>query len=172
MPVPWPALTTLAPRFGPCRASEEDRGPDPTAVKPCTRGSPTPLTFSAFLKPGSVPATLLIRAREGAFSLYLSDYILEETAAVLLREKNRARHGAPPEKVARFCRSLAAVARMVRELPELDAVPDDPKDNPIVATAVAARADYLVTGDRQHLLPMREYLGVRIVSPREFLELL
>src|SRR3954467_5760606 len=45
MPVPWPALTTLAPRFGPCRASEEDRGPDPTAVKPCTRGSPTPLTL-------------------------------------------------------------------------------------------------------------------------------
>src|SRR4051794_41705842 len=44
MPVPWPALTTLAPRFGPCRASEEARGPDPTAVKPCTRGSPTPLT--------------------------------------------------------------------------------------------------------------------------------
>src|SRR4051812_39159263 len=44
MPVPWPALTTLAPRFGPCRASEEDRGPDPTAVKPCSRGSPTPLT--------------------------------------------------------------------------------------------------------------------------------
>jgi putative PIN family toxin of toxin-antitoxin system len=128
--------------------------------------------FSAFLKPGSVPATLLVRAREGAFSLYLSDYILEETAAVLLREKNRARHGAPPEKVARFCRDLAAVARMVRELPELQAVPDDPKDNPIVATAVAARADYLVTGDRQHLLPMREYQGVRIVSPREFLELL
>src|SRR3954466_10876498 len=48
MPVPWPALTTLAPRFGPCRASEEDRGPDPTAVKPCTRGSPTPLTLHLF----------------------------------------------------------------------------------------------------------------------------
>src|SRR5207248_2768470 len=70
--------------------------------------------FSAFLKPGSVPATLLTRAREGAFSLYLSDYILEETAAVLLREKNRARHGASPEKAARFCRGLAAVG--VREL--------------------------------------------------------
>src|SRR4051794_28093832 len=38
----WPALTTLAPRLGPCRASEEDRGPDPTAVKPCNPWQPGP----------------------------------------------------------------------------------------------------------------------------------
>src|SRR3954470_7204814 len=56
MPVPWPAVTTLAPRFGPCRASEEDRGPDPTAVKPCTRGSPTPLTVNTTL--GNVKTAL------------------------------------------------------------------------------------------------------------------
>ena len=42
MPVPWPALTTLAPRFGPCRASEEERGPDRTAVKPCNPWQPDP----------------------------------------------------------------------------------------------------------------------------------
>jgi uncharacterized protein len=37
---------------------------------------------------------------------------------------------------------------------------------------VAAKADYLVTGDRAHLLPLGEYRGVRIVSPRGFLEIL
>src|SRR3954447_14078302 len=42
MPVPWPAVTTLAPRFGPCRASEEVRGPDRTAVKPCNPWQPDP----------------------------------------------------------------------------------------------------------------------------------
>ena len=42
MPVPWPAVTTLAPRFGPCRASEEERGPDRTAVKPCNPWQPDP----------------------------------------------------------------------------------------------------------------------------------
>jgi predicted nucleic acid-binding protein len=51
-------------------------------------------------------------------------------------------------------------------------VAGDPKDDPIIATALVAKADYLVTGDRAHLLPIREYQSIRIVSPREFLKTL
>ena len=127
---------------------------------------------SAFLKPGSLPATLLLRAREGAFALVLSTYILEETATVLVRPKNLGRYGYTGDEVGQFCRDLVAVAELVNELPDIDAVPNDPKDNPIVATAVAGKADYLVTGDRAHLLPIKEHAGVRIVGVREFLDLL
>jgi predicted nucleic acid-binding protein len=74
--------------------------------------------------------------------------------------------------VARYCRDLLAVAELVGELPEIDAAPNDPKDNPVVATAVAGKADYLVTADRAHLLPLGEYRGVRMANPRAFLELL
>ncbi len=42
----------------------------------------------------------------------------------------------------------------------------------VVATAVAARADYLVTGDRTHLLREKEYEGISIISARSFLDLL
>ena len=127
---------------------------------------------SAFLKPGSLPATLLLRAREGAFSLVLSTYILEETATVLVRPKNLGRYGYTGDEVGRFCRALVAVAEMAGELPDIDAVPSDPKDNPIVATAIAGKAEYLVTGDRAHLLPIREHAGVRIVTPRAFLDVI
>ncbi len=48
-------------------------------------------------------------------------------------------------------------------------MPLDPKDDMIVATAVAARADYLVTGDRRHLIVLGHYEGIRILSPRAFL---
>jgi len=41
----------------------------------------------------------------------------------------------------------------------------------MLATTVAARADIIVTGDK-HLLMLKEYEGVRIVSPRQFVELL
>jgi predicted nucleic acid-binding protein len=41
----------------------------------------------------------------------------------------------------------------------------------ILATAVSARADYLVTGDRQ-LLALGEYQGVQMVTPRDFLAIL
>lgn len=42
-----------------------------------------------------------------------------------------------------------------------------PEDDLILATAVSAQADYLVSGDRQ-LLALGAYHGVRIVSPRDF----
>ena len=55
--------------------------------------------------------------------------------------------------------------------PELSVVPDDPKDDMVVATAVAAKADYLVTGDEK-LLRLGSFHGVRIVTPRAFLDVL
>jgi uncharacterized protein len=128
--------------------------------------------FSAFIKPDRLPGMLLDRAGEGAFALYLSTYILDETARALLRAKHRARYGYSPAEVAGFRASLVLLAEMVGELPALEAVPDDPKDNPVLATAIAARAGYLVTGDRRHLLPLRTYEGVRILSPRDFIDLL
>jgi predicted nucleic acid-binding protein len=43
-----------------------------------------------------------------------------------------------------------------------------PNDDMIVVTAVAARADYLVTGDRRQLIVLEHYEGIRILSPRAF----
>ena len=48
-------------------------------------------------------------------------------------------------------------------------VPDDPADEKILACAMEARADIVVTGDH-HLLDLRQYKGIAIVSVREFLE--
>lgn len=76
------------------------------------------------------------------------------------------------EVVARFCNVLLAAAEFVTDLPALDVVPNDPKDNMVVATAVATAADYLVTGDRRHLLPIGSYEGIQVVTPRHFLDLL
>jgi predicted nucleic acid-binding protein len=74
--------------------------------------------------------------------------------------------------MARFREFLGQVAERVEgKLPAIRAVWDDPKDDVIVASAVAARTDYLVAGDRRHLLPLGSYEGVRIVSVRDFVEL-
>jgi uncharacterized protein len=95
-------------------------------------------------------------------------------APPLLREqKLQARYGYDQAKVTAFCRQLVALAQPVTGLPELSgAVPLDPKDDVVVATAVRAGADYLVTGDRRHLLVLGEYQGIRIATPRQFLDLL
>ena len=49
-------------------------------------------------------------------------------------------------------------------------VPEDPKDNMIIECALNADADYIITGDK-HLLKLKEYKGIKILTPKEFLEL-
>jgi putative PIN family toxin of toxin-antitoxin system len=46
----------------------------------------------------------------------------------------------------------------------------DPKDTPILGAALACGADVLVTGDRD-LLELDQPVGIRIVSPRGFWQL-
>ena len=67
---------------------------------------------------------------------------------------------------------LRELRRSVRHV-EVNVLPvpvrRDPDDDIVLATAVAARADVIVTGD-EDLLVLREYEGVAILSPRQFLE--
>ncbi|MCX6891278.1 MAG: putative toxin-antitoxin system toxin component, PIN family [Verrucomicrobiota bacterium] len=45
----------------------------------------------------------------------------------------------------------------------------DPDDEMILECALAAEVDFIVTGDRKHLLPLRHFSDIPIVSPAEFL---
>ncbi len=129
--------------------------------------------ISAFLTPVGTSARVLRAGRAGAFVLHLSPEIIAEVAAKLHgKPKLAVRYGFSPAQVRAFCDDLAASAQLVGDLPRGRFVPGDPTDDPIVATAVAARADYLVTGDLRHLLPLGTYRGIRIVTPRELLDVL
>jgi predicted nucleic acid-binding protein len=50
-----------------------------------------------------------------------------------------------------------------------EAVTGDPDDDLILACAVQAGVEVLVSGDRRHLLPVKEHRGVRIVTPQALL---
>jgi len=95
-----------------------------------------------------------------------SEHILGEFA-----ENAEAKFGAPTAEVAE------AVAKLRRrmEVVEPSAVaPDscrDVNDLPVLGTAVAGNADYLVTGDGDLLL-LKSFHGIAIVSPREFYDLI
>jgi uncharacterized protein len=128
---------------------------------------------SAFLTPHGSVVRLLRGPVRSPYELCLSDAILTETAETLLTKPRLRRYAAyADEDVREYIRWLLTQAEMVPDTEPERVVPNDPKDDPIVAAAVAVKAGYLVTGDRAHLLPLGEYRGVRIVSPRAFPDIL
>jgi predicted nucleic acid-binding protein len=48
----------------------------------------------------------------------------------------------------------------------------DPHDEMILECAVAAEVDVIVSGDKKHLLPLRQFRGIPILSPADFLRAL
>jgi predicted nucleic acid-binding protein len=66
---------------------------------------------------------------------------------------------------------LRRQATVLQELPKLDLSPD-PDDNPVLATAIAGMADYLVTGDKRDLLSLGNVETVQIIAARAFADLL
>ena len=128
---------------------------------------------SGFLTPGGTSDRLLSEVERGAFVLCLSQEILEETSRTLRKKTRRIRryYVYPDEKIDQFAASLASLAVLVDRLPQIRVVPLDHNDDMIVATAIAAQADYLVSGDR-HLLSLGAYERIRIVTPRQFIDLL
>jgi predicted nucleic acid-binding protein len=48
----------------------------------------------------------------------------------------------------------------------------DPDDRMFVECAVAANADYLVTGDKSHLLPLKNVGNIRVIAVSDFLKVL
>ena|SRR6266581_4220165 len=129
---------------------------------------------STFLTPHGSVVRLLRDPARSRYQLCLSEAILAETAEVLLSKSKLRRYAAYSDAdVHDYIRWLLTQAEMVPDdAPAPRVVPNDPKDDPIIAAAVAAKAGYLITGDRAHLLPIGEYQGIRIISPRDFLEIL
>ena len=103
----------------------------------------------------------------GRFELCLSPFTLEEVAGVLGRKFDWAE-----ERSSQALRALGDAATVIepRRLPEV--IEGGHANNRILECAVEASADYLVTGDRRHLLPLGEHQGARILNAPQFLSAL
>jgi len=71
-------------------------------------------------------------------------------------------------EATRFLQDFRAHVHMVEPDPLPATVCRDPDDDTVLATAIAADADVIVTGDAD-LLVLESYRGIRIRSPRQFL---
>ena len=116
--------------------------------------------------PGNERLVLELALR-GRFELCLSRFILEEVAGVLGRKFDWDEE--PSSQALRALGNAATVVDPPR-LPEM--IEGGHADNRILECVAEASADYLVTGDRRHLLPLDEHQGARILNAPRFLSLL
>jgi len=126
---------------------------------------------SSLLQPLGPSGQIVARWRARDFRLVVSPDTLTELADVLHRSHIITKHSVREKDIQNFLRLLRTRAQVAPGARVLDVIPDDPKDNHVLAAALETYCDYIVSGDR-HLLDIRKYQGIQIVTPREFLTLL
>ena len=122
----------------------------------------TNVLVSAFVSEG-VCSKLLGRARRRQFQLITCSFILNEFETVLLR-KLSATKGETKQALRVLTEAVSIVAQPSQAI---SGICRDPDDDNILSCSKAASADYLVTGDSD-LLDLGEFLGTRIITPRDF----
>ena len=117
------------------------------------------------------PHALIGQVRSGALTLVSSPALIAELAEVITRAQfhtTLARSQTEPEQMLTEVRLLAEI---VVPLPLPAPVSRDPDDDAVLALAVAAQPDLIISGDRD-LLTLGTHAGIPIVTPAEALALI
>lgn len=129
----------------------------------------TNVLVAALLKKGKAYRLVVQYGLEkDAFEILTAKEQLDELKGVLKRKfpgvLNRA-------EIGTFINLFRKAALVVK--PDLGvALSKDPDDNIILGIALAGKADYLVTGDKGHLLALKKVDGTKIIGLSDFLRLL
>ncbi len=119
---------------------------------------------------GGVPAQLLHLAKSQEITIFVSEDLLEELEVTLNRVKftrQLQKRGYSVNELIEVTRGFSEqCSNMSINVPQLR----DPKDNKIIAAALSADAEVLISGDLD-LLTLQEFSGIRIVTPTDFINL-
>ena len=97
---------------------------------------------------------------------FISKPILEELMDVMDYPKFKFTE----EEKEDFLEIVISYSILVEPEEEVEMIKEDPDDNKFLECSLKANADYMISGD-QHLLGLRRFKSIEIISPKEFLEL-
>ncbi len=115
------------------------------------------------------PHRLLDRAIDEGVTLYSSPALIDELTHTLQYPKFVQRIGRFGTTSVALVAHYSALVTLVSPLQVPRVVEHDIDDDQVIAAAVAARADLIVSGDRKHLLPLGSHAGIAIIDAAEAL---
>jgi len=114
------------------------------------------------------PYRILRLGIEGRIKLIISGEIIEEVRDVLRKEE---KFELTEGEIEAYCTLLKNHSKQVNPSKKLELIVKDPEDNKFLECAIEGKADYIVSGD-SHLLELREYEGINIITPAELSKLI
>jgi putative PIN family toxin of toxin-antitoxin system len=118
--------------------------------------------------PQSPSVRIIDAALDGRIELVMSPALLEEIADVLSRPRIRTRLSADDAQL--FLADVAAQVVMLADPLDPPTVCRDPDDDYLVALAIIAGADVLVSGDDDLLAVEPARAGVEVMTPRQLVD--
>lgn len=121
--------------------------------------------LSALIFPESKPACVLKLAKKDKIELYLSQFIVKEI------KKNLSVKFDYSESLSnKVISELLKFGKIVIIKKQISLIHEKSDDNRILEIAISAKADYLISGDKKHILPLKIIGNTKIVSTSDFLD--
>jgi putative PIN family toxin of toxin-antitoxin system len=117
---------------------------------------------------GGRPSQVLLAAEGGVLQLSTSNEMLLELNATLIKTKFQKSLAAANQTVPELITEYIKICQIESHISVVPVISVDPDDDVVLATAVAASADAVITGD-QHLLALGHYQGIEIMTAAQLL---
>src|SRR3989344_7156966 len=114
---------------------------------------------------GGNPRACLFLAREGAILLFTSNALLFE-----LSQKLNQKFKWQEQEIKDLLLGIKKYSTVVKPQTQLDVIKMHPPDNRILECAQEAKVDYIISGDKKHVLPLKKFRNIPIVSAKDFLD--
>lgn len=115
---------------------------------------------------GGNPRALLELARDRQIELFTSKPLLFE-----LSQKLKAKFRWRDLAIQDVIEGIKKYVTVVEPKKKVIVIKSDPSDNKVLECALEAETDFIVSGDKKHLLSLKSFKKTAIISAKDFLDL-
>ncbi len=112
------------------------------------------------------PYKIILLALDKKIDIFISEFILNEVRNVLKNPKEG--FCLTEQEIEDIIRVILSYVKIVKPREIKEIVMRDPKDDNILACGLTAKADFIITRDKD-LLDLKEYVKIKIITPEQFL---